>query len=131
VPSAWLGATKQMVDGQFKQMCRQLHRSSISQSKHDTVVLLVGQLRWGRHVDSYLVREMFCASLLFSGRLETKLCCLWCTNNYIFQNLPVANSQEAASDRAPHSPGLFLFFIVLLFSLLEPLSNKLGENSWL
>jgi hypothetical protein len=76
----------------------------------------------------YLVREMFCASLLFSGRLETKLCCLWCTNNYIFQNLPVANSQEAASDRAPHSPGLFLFFIVLLFSLLEPLSNKLGEN---
>jgi hypothetical protein len=66
VPSAWLGATKQMVDGQFKQMCRQLHRSSISQSKHDTVVLLVGQLRWGRHVDSIpRSRNVLCLSSFF------------------------------------------------------------------
>jgi hypothetical protein len=46
----------------------------------------------------------------------------------MFQNLPVANSPGDHSNWILHSPcvvypGLFLFFIILLFSFLEPLSR--------
>ena len=64
--------------------------------------------------------------LLRSVRNKTVLC--WCTNNYMFQNLPVSNSPGDHSNRILHSPcvlspGLFLFFIVLLFGFLQPLSR--------
>ena len=59
--------------------------------------------------------------------VTNKIVLCWCTNNYMFQNLPVANSPGDHSNWILHSPcvlspGLFLF-IVLLFSFLEPLSR--------